>query len=173
MSGDVDFRTIAGKTADFTGADLKALLYNAMVLAANRALRQQGEYDQMLTLGLGATTPVISRGRYSLERELKLDEDDSTPIVSPKNSPLWHPQGGSAGGSFSEHFGSPDATHSTPERSSHQVTRIESEPEREMVLEFGSRDGKVRMHSSQRLHDQVSSTPVQFFSVSNPSTLFF
>ena len=171
MSGDVDFAVIAGKTADFTGADLKALLYNAMVLAANRALRQQGEYDQMLTLGLGAATPVISRGRYSLERELKLDEDDSTPIVSPKNSPLWHPQGGSGSRSFSEHFSSsPDAIHSTPDRSSHQITRNESESEREMVLEFGSRGGKVRMHSSQRLHDQVRST---HSSVCHLSTVFF
>lgn len=144
---------------------MKALLYNAMVLSANRALQQQGEYDQLLTFGIGVTTVppqhVASQGLSSSEGEMRREEDDSTPIVSPKSSPLWHPQGGSASSSFSEQFGILEKTHSTPDSSRFRTRRYESESERELVWEFsaGDEDESIHMNSSRKLYEQASFSP--------------
>lgn len=44
LGGDVDLREIADKTHGFTGADLKAVLYNAQLQAAHAALDSDMEH---------------------------------------------------------------------------------------------------------------------------------
>ena len=55
MSDGVSLPTIAAQTENFTGADLKALLYNAQLLAANEALQTRKAHSGLCsTVGLEA-----------------------------------------------------------------------------------------------------------------------
>lgn len=46
---DINFEDIANSTANYTGADLKALLYNAQLLAVNRTLDKRHTKIELLT----------------------------------------------------------------------------------------------------------------------------
>lgn len=46
---DINFEDIANVTANYTGADLKALLYNAQLLAVNRTLDKRHTKIELLT----------------------------------------------------------------------------------------------------------------------------
>ena len=49
MAVDVSLQAVAAQTEHFTGADLKALLYNAQLLAANQALQTSQHRSSSLT----------------------------------------------------------------------------------------------------------------------------
>ena len=43
LSKDIDFQTVASTCQHFTGADLKALLYNAQLLVAHKVINKTSE----------------------------------------------------------------------------------------------------------------------------------
>lgn len=49
IDNDINFEDIANATANYTGADLKALLYNAQLLAVNRILDKKHTKIELLT----------------------------------------------------------------------------------------------------------------------------
>lgn len=58
LSEDVDFHTIARECKYFTGADLKALLYNAQLLVAHKIINKSSEKVNSGGVAINGIVPV-------------------------------------------------------------------------------------------------------------------
>ena len=61
IDNDINFEDIANATANYTGADLKALLYNAQLLAVNRILDKRHTKIELLTKKNWTTHSDVSK----------------------------------------------------------------------------------------------------------------
>ena len=84
LSADVDFKVIALNTSNYTGADLKALLYNAQLLQVRRTLESNDTINQTTTkTETGLRTGTGMRTGTGLRNEL--DHGHNISVVKRNN----------------------------------------------------------------------------------------